>query len=120
LTELKALPMTRDELQCLLGLSKPAMRRYIDHLRDPENKRIFIAAWRGSTKGRFAPVHALGDKPDAPQPTALTRHERNALQWRRIKADRDRHDRVKASARVYGAINRMRGKPQGIFAALGI
>ena len=109
-------PMTRDELQCLLGIAKPTIRRYIEHLR-AKPRQIHIARWRRTT-GQLAAVYAAGERRDARQPRVLTSRERNQEQWRRIKADPDRHDRIKATARVQGAIHRMRGKPQPWFAAL--
>jgi hypothetical protein len=119
LDALATLPMTRDELQCLLGVSKPTMRRYLTYLRS-EPKRVYIKRWRSSGSGRFSPIYAAGRLPDKPEPVGMSRRERNALQWRRIKADRDRHDRVKAAARVHTKIQRTRKTPNGIFAALGI
>lgn len=116
LAALKQQPMTRDELQCLLGISKPTMRRYIAHLR-AEPRRIFVKRWL-RTMGLPAPVYALGSRKDAPLPRTPTRTERNQEEWRRIKADPDRHDRVKAAARVYGRISRVRQAPQPWFAAL--
>lgn len=116
LAELQKLPMTRDELQCLMGCSKPTMRRYIAHLR--ADGRIHIARWRSSTKGRFAPIHAVGKRVDAPMPKPMTRTERNANRWKRVKADRDLHDHVKSAARVCAHIQRARTKPQSWFAAL--
>lgn len=115
LAELESLPMTRDELQCLLGVSKPTMQRYVEHLR--AEKRIFVAAWR-QTSGQPAPVLAAGDRSDAPRPKAMDRQQRNALEWKRIKNDRDRHDRVKSMARVYAKVQRVKGTPQPWFAAL--
>jgi hypothetical protein len=116
LVELKAKPMTRDELQCLLRIAKPTMRRYIDHLR-AEPRRLYIARWN-PTPGLPAPVYALGDKPDVPPPPPISRSERNAATWRKIKADRDRLDRVRAAARVHKAIQRVRAQPVTWFAAL--
>jgi hypothetical protein len=116
-TELEKMPMTRDELQCLLAVAKPTMRRYLTHLRD-EPKRIYVKRWRSSGSGRFSPIYAAGNLPDAPEPIGMSRRERNVLQWQRIKADRDRHDRMKAAARVNGAIKRVRAAPQPWFAAL--
>lgn len=113
------LPMTRDELQCLLGVAKPTMRRYLTYLRS-EPKRVYIKRWRSSGSGRFSPIYAAGNLPDKPEPVGMSRRERNILQWRRIKADQDRHDRVKAAARVHAKIQRVRMKPNGIFSALGI
>ena len=116
LSALENQPMTRDELQCLLGVAKPTMRRYIEHLR-AEPRRIHIKRWL-RTPGQFAPVYALGTRKDAPLPRTMTRTERNQEEWRRIKADPDRHDRVKAAQRVYGRIQRVRQVPQPWFAAL--
>lgn len=109
-------PMTRDELQCLLGISKPTMRRYITHL-CAEPRRIYVSAWRRTT-GQPAPVYSAGDRCDKKPPRPMTRTERNKEEWRRIKADPERHDRVRAYQRTYGAIQRLRGKPQPWFAAL--
>lgn len=116
LAELTKLPMTRDELQCLMRCSKPTIRRYIAHLRS-EN-RIHIARWKTSNRGRFAPVHAVGCNTDAKEPVALTKTERNAMRWKLVKADRDRHDRVKSQARVAANIQRVRAKPVTWFGAL--
>lgn len=116
LAELQKLPMTRDELQCLMGCSKPTMRRYIAHLRN--EGRIHIARWNTSTHGRFAPVHAVGSRNDARKPEPMTRPERNAKRWKLVKADRDLHDKVKSAARVCAHIQRARTKQQPWFAAL--
>lgn len=107
---------TRDELQCLLGVSKPTMRRYLEHLRT--ERRIFIRAWRSGTRGRFAPVYAPGAGMDMPEPAGMTKHERNAMEWRRVKSCIAKHDRVKSVARVHKTIQRVRSKPQPWFAAL--
>lgn len=115
IAELESLPMTRDELQCLLGVSKPTMQRYVEHLR--AEKRIYIAAWR-QTSGQPAPVLAVGAQPDARRPKPMSREQRNALEWKRIKRDPDRHDRVKSMARVYAKVQRVKGTPQPWFAAL--
>jgi len=116
LAGLKKQDMTRDEAQCLLGLSKASGRRYIAHLRGLE--QIHIVAWRSSDRGRFSPVYALGAGQDVPEPAGMTKYDRNVQEWRRVKADRDRHDRVKAVARVQYRINTVRRKPQPWFAAL--
>lgn len=116
LVELEKLRMTRDELQCLLGISKPTARRYIERLR--AEQQVYIASWRCGTSGRFAPVYALGNRKDAPEPAGMTRVERNKQEWRRIKANPERHRRVKAVARVNGVVQRARATPQPWFAAL--
>lgn len=116
LAALEQQPMTRDELQCLLGIAKPTMRRYIAHLH-AEPRRIFVKRWRPTT-GKPAPVYAVGSRKDAAPPRPATRTERNQLEWQRIKADPDRHARVKAAARIYGRIKRVRQTPQPWFAAL--
>lgn len=116
LAELENLPMTRDELQCLLRISKPTARRYIEHLR-AEPRRLFIVRWR-PTVGLPAPVYAVGNRKDAPMPPAMSREERNAKLWRAIKSDKDRHERVKAASRVFERIRRAKAKPQPWFAAL--
>lgn len=116
LVELEKLPMTRDELQCLLGVSKACVQRYIVHLRS-QPRQLYIARWKQG-HGRSAPVYAVGTRRDAPKPAAMTRTERNAKEWKRIKADPDRHARVKAAARVHGTIQRVKAAPQPWFAAL--
>ncbi len=116
LAALEQQPMTRDELQCLLGIAKPTMRRYIAFLTTAQ-RQIHVRRWKRTT-GQLAPVYAVGSRKDAPQPRIATRTERNQLEWQRIKADPDRHDRVKAAARVYGRIKRVRQTPQPWFAAL--
>lgn len=116
LTALEQQPMTRDELQCLLGIAKPTMRRYIAHLTSAP-RLIHIRRWKRTT-GMPAPVYAIGSRKDAAPPRIATRTERNQLEWQRIKADPDRHARVKAAARVHGRIQRVRQTPQPWFAAL--
>lgn len=116
LLELAKLPMTGDELQCLLGVSQPTMWRYLNHLRS-EPRRVYVSKWT-PTVGELAPVYAVGILPDARRPKPITKRKRNQMQWKRLKADRDRHERMKATARVNGAIQRVRGKPQPWFAAL--
>jgi hypothetical protein len=114
--ELSKHPMTRDELQCLLRVSKATMQRYVVHLRG--GHRIHISEWRSSGLGRFAPVFSVGRSKDAPEPAGPTRSARNAAIWQQIKRDRELHERIKAAARVHGAIRRVRAAPQSWFAAL--
>jgi len=116
LAALEQQPMTRDELQCLLGIAKPTMRRYIAHLTTAP-RLIHIRRWKRTT-GKPAPVYAVGSRKDAAPPRVATRTERNQLEWQRIKADPDRHARVKATARVYARIKRACATPQPWFAAL--
>lgn len=119
LAALEAKPMTRAEMEVELFASKTKMLNYIRHLHGGETKRIYIKRW-ASTSGPNAPVYAVGDLPDAPKPRPLTDEERAKLEWKRIRANQDRYENAKAAARIRLAISKIRGKPQGIFAALGI
>lgn len=114
--ELAARPMTIGDLERLLGITTMAVRRYLAHLRAAP-RRVFIKRWL-PTGGLPAPIFAAGSRRDAPKPVTKTRQERNRQDWLRLKADPDRYDRVRAAARVYYRINRLRGRPQPWFAAL--
>lgn len=116
LSELTKQPMTRDEVQCLLGICKRSTLAYLAHL-GAEPRCIYIKRW-AVTGGPLAPVYALGNRPDAVRPPSLSDQERSKLEWQRIRSDRDKYDKAKAAARVRAAIHRMRGKPQPWFAAL--
>jgi hypothetical protein len=104
--------MTRDEVQCLLGIGKKPTLQYLRHLSE-EPKRIYIKRWTS-----YAAVYAVGNKADAPKPKPLTPQERAKMEWARIRSDRERYEIAKAAARVRLAISRVRVTPQHWFSAL--
>jgi hypothetical protein len=80
-------PRTIRELGPAMHLVSEAAGKYVRALRQPGNRQLHIAKWLHprevdptSTKGGdWAPVYAVGAKPDAPKPereTSRTRHAR--------------------------------------------
>lgn len=120
---LKRGPRTTAQLSEVMHIVRAKVNDHLRKLRVDGNKRIYIKHWnhpalvaRPGTGGDWAPVYAIGDKPDAPKPKKETSKDRH----RRLMQDPVyREDRKKGARKRY-QITKLRKKPQGIFAALGL
>lgn len=109
-------PKTRAELCILLNVSKPTMRRYIEHLRF--DVRCMYVSRYAPTGGKLAPVYALGRSPDAKKPPEKVSRDYNVARWQRLKKDRNAHKDHLASERVRAKIRQTRKKPNTWLSAL--
>lgn len=109
---------TREELQAELFASKTKMLAYLRFLSGGygQIKRIYICGYRILDCGLRVSVYALGNKPDAVPPPALTAVQR----WKRLKADPLRHEQRCRNLRTKAATRRAVKRPQHPFSALGL
>lgn len=95
-------PRTTRELAPLMHIVYGAVIKYIRMLREPGNRQLYIAKWlhprevdpSRTSGGDWAPVYAVGTKPDAPKPARETSQARHA----RMQKDRE-FRRVRNQAR---------------------
>lgn len=101
------------ELSALLGLqSVGGATTYIRDLRS--KKRVYISSWRHG-KGPLTPLYRMGCGRDAKRPKKT-----RADDWKRDKADPERHERIKQKSRIATQLKAAVRKPQNIFSALGL
>ncbi len=109
---LEAEPTNAHALARALPMSKRWAHEYLKHLHSL--KQIHIARWDkeiGEREKRHAiEVWAAGAGEDAPRPPADGSNARYKRAWNAVKADEERHDRLKATRRVRRRIKS--GKPE--------
>lgn len=71
-------PKTRSELCEIIGIGLRSLHPYLNHLMDPENRRVHICGWRRNSPGSPSPLYLVGDLPDKRRPRAVTNAERLA------------------------------------------
>lgn len=64
LASLRDKPKTVTELEAAISLKRKAIHRYMAHLRDGENKRIYVCDGNVLPNGVLAPIYAEGNLPD--------------------------------------------------------
>lgn len=114
-------PRTSMKLAEAMHVGRDGVLRYLTEMR--RERAVYVARWQHPNKtrgaglgGRWSPVYAVGNKPDAPMPpkeTSKQRHDRlskdSAYVARCVRKRKARH-----------TVERHLKKPQGIFAALGL
>lgn len=108
-------PRTYLELEALLHMSPRSVRFYIKHLRDPENKRVYLKTYR-IVAGRNHAVFAIGRRKDAKM-VKMTNEEKGARYRAAVKASPEREARRQRHEKARWL--RIKPKPkQSIFSAL--
>jgi hypothetical protein len=116
-------PRTLRELGDAMHMVRRAAGRYLTILRNQDDKRVYIKAWLhpsvgfpGQRAGAWAPVYAVGSKPDKPMPAKETSAQRHA---RRYKRPEIREAEALRRKRDY-ILKKARSKPTTWLTALGI
>jgi hypothetical protein len=100
LEALKIAPMTAVQLADDLHMGATTARTAIRHLMGEEPRRIYVKDWP-LVGANYTPLYALGDLPDAPRPTRMTRKAKHQLYMLRLRNDPDQRDRYLAKKRAH-------------------
>lgn len=112
---LRKSPMTAQQLGDQMHIVKARALMYLGEMK--RENAIYISRWlRPEGAGAWAPVYALGNRADKPSSKGETSGQRHA----RLMRDPEHAEEERARRRRRYAVERLRGKPQGIFAALGL
>jgi hypothetical protein len=95
---LQSSPMTAMEAAERLGVSKPHARNCLRHLREGEEKQVYVCDWRFHTS-QSSPVYALGNLPDVPRPR-FSKIEHWKRYRDRVRADPERYAKRLAAERA--------------------
>ena len=108
-------PMTARQVGECLCVVKARALMYVGALK--RENLVYISRWlRPEGAGAWVPVYALGNKVSRPMPKAETSSQRH----KRLMLDPEyAEERRQARKRRY-CVERLRGKPQNIFSALGL
>lgn len=112
---LRKSPMTAQQLGDEMHIVKARALMYVGQMK--RENAVYISRWlRPEGAGAWAPVYALGNRPDKPTPKGETSGQRHA----RLMRNPEHAEEERARRRRRYAVERLRGKPQSIFAALGL
>jgi predicted ArsR family transcriptional regulator len=116
---LRAKPMTAAQLGQALGTSSGWARNLVVRLR--AEKQVYIAGWQSPGAG-IAPLYAMGARDDVPRPPIDPKNAYARLKHRRETDDhaREVYERDLRRRALNSKIKKLKAKPQGIFAALGV
>lgn len=116
---LRAKPMSATQLGQALATSPGWARNLVARLRAA--KQVYIGGWQSFGSG-IAPLYALGAREDVPRPPIDPKNAYARLKRRRETDDhaREVYERDLRRRAVNSKIKKLKAKPQGIFAALGV
>lgn len=107
-------PMTRAQLCGKLYLSIQTVCNYLQYLMK-KPRQIRISGYAPTTRGRLAPIYALGSGRDAVEPPRKT----STQFYRELQADPEKHEVYLARNRARAMAARVRRKPSTWLSALG-
>lgn len=111
-----ATPQSAADLALVCRCSMTYVRKHMAMLMAETPRRIYVKEWRRPDgPGGLAMVYAAGTRRDAKKPNIT-----QAQRFEELKADPEKHKRSLELRQLATARRKMRGKPQNIFAALGI
>lgn len=120
---LEAQPMTVNQLAVKMFIVRGTVSKHMTALRNAAERQVYIKSWDHPSKvaeegkgGDWAPVYAVGDKKDKPKPKQETPSQRH----KRLSKDQSYVLQRRLKRRLRYNVEKLRGKPQGIFAALGL
>lgn len=79
-----AQPMTTNQLRLAVPMARATAIIFLAHLR--AERRVYVSGWLAGG-GRHAPIYALGNKPDVPEPPRITRKTKYQRERTRLQAD---------------------------------
>lgn len=115
--ELLTTPMTGRELAAAVFLSNEQTMDYVRLMRESTPKLVFVKAYRKAAKrGQWAPVYAVGNRPDAKHPGKQTRAER----YKQERKDEDAVRRANQRRKHDYLIKTLKATPVSWASALGL